>query len=66
MVTGLQCVVVYTFPAIQVLPNLCKCCVLTKEHSDVIGHHLLDCLLDAMYDPFMLLRRWILENNMHE
>jgi len=31
------------------------CCELTKEHSELVGHYLLDCLLDAMYDPFILL-----------
>jgi hypothetical protein len=31
------------------------CCEMTKGHSDLVGHHLLYCLLDAMYDPFMLL-----------
>jgi hypothetical protein len=28
---------------------------MTKEHSELVGHHLLDCLLDAMYDLFILL-----------
>jgi hypothetical protein len=27
---------------------------MTKGHFELVGHHLLDCLLDAMYDPFML------------
>ena len=31
------------------------CCELTKEHSELVGHHLLDRLLNAMYDPFILL-----------
>jgi hypothetical protein len=30
------------------------CCEMTKGHSELVRHHLLDCLLDAMYDSFML------------
>jgi len=36
-------------------PHRRCCCEMTKEYSDLVGHHLLDCLLDAMDDPFMLL-----------
>jgi hypothetical protein len=32
-----------------------KCCENDKGHSLLVGHHLLYCLLDAVYDPFMLL-----------
>jgi hypothetical protein len=24
-----------------------------KEHSELVGHHLLGCLLDAMYNPYI-------------
>jgi hypothetical protein len=30
------------------------CCENDKEHSELVGHHLLDCLFDAMYDPFYI------------
>jgi hypothetical protein len=30
-----------------------SCCENDKEHSELVGHHLLDCLLDAMYDPYI-------------
>jgi hypothetical protein len=32
-----------------------NCCEIDKEHSVLVGHHLLDCLLDAMYDPYIYL-----------
>jgi hypothetical protein len=29
------------------------CCENDKERSKLVGHHLLDCLLDAMYNPYI-------------
>jgi hypothetical protein len=33
--------------------NGSECCENDKEHSVLVGHHLLDCLLDIMYDPYI-------------
>jgi hypothetical protein len=33
------------------------CCENDKEHSELVGHHLLGCLLDAMYDPYIPVSR---------
>jgi hypothetical protein len=30
-----------------------NCCENDKEHSELVGHHLLGCLLDAMYNPYI-------------
>jgi hypothetical protein len=30
-----------------------SCCENDKEHSELVGHHLLGCLLDAMYNPYI-------------
>jgi hypothetical protein len=29
------------------------CCENDKEHSELVGHHLLGCLLDAIYNPYI-------------
>jgi hypothetical protein len=34
-----------------------QCCENDKEHSELVGHHLLGCLLDAMYDPYIPVSR---------
>jgi hypothetical protein len=30
-----------------------NCCENDKEHFELVGHHLLGCLLDAMYNPYI-------------
>jgi hypothetical protein len=29
------------------------CCENDKEHSELVGHHLLGCLLNAIYNPYI-------------
>jgi hypothetical protein len=41
-----------------------NCCENDKEHSELVGHHLLGCLLDAVYDPFILIPcQWVCLQN---
>jgi hypothetical protein len=44
-----------SFPISHEIDNVDnQCCENDKEHSELVGHHLLDCLLDAMYDLIYL------------
>ena len=49
------------------IASIAESIVVRKVALDLVGHHLLDCLLDAMYDHFVsyLLQRVWFQNLLH-